>query len=180
MWSEEALTPWLAALKAGEIAAAPAEGVYGYCCDPFNETALEKLVALKGRDSGKGFITLIGDLAQLPQLVEAEALASVQKAASTHWPGPVTLICPKKPGLPQLLTGAFPTIAVRLPSEPYMKEYLAAWGQPLVSTSLNRSGEEPVLSGANVPADIPALTLPQPLAGKPSMIIDVVSGARIR
>jgi L-threonylcarbamoyladenylate synthase len=59
MWSSRQLSPWLAALKKGEITAAPAEGVYGYCADPFNSRALEKILEIKRRSLKKGLIVLI-------------------------------------------------------------------------------------------------------------------------
>ncbi len=55
------LREWLIALSCGGVVAAPAEGVYGYCCDPFSEIALQNLINLKQRDPAKGLIILIHD-----------------------------------------------------------------------------------------------------------------------
>jgi L-threonylcarbamoyladenylate synthase len=172
-WNPAQLAPWLAALKAGEVAAAPAEGVYGYVADPFNPKALQKLIQLKQRDPAKGFIVLIDQLAQLQQLCPQPLPPYAAAATRSHWPyPPVTLILPALPTLPPLLTGGTTTIAVRYPAVDYMLEYLAAFGGPLVSTSLNISGEPPAIQASQIAADVPALTLAEPLSGRPSRIYD--------
>jgi len=61
-----------------------------------------------------------------------------------------------------------------------MQDYLKAAGQPVVSTSLNMSGEPPATTRDEVPADIAALTLPQPLSGTPSRIFNPVGGIWLR
>lgn len=164
---------WCAALKRGDIVAAPAEGVYGYCCDPFNTAALERLMTAKQRSPNKGLIVLVNDTAQLERLCPLPFTASEQEAIATLWDStqpPTTLILPALPSLSPLLTGGRDTLAIRRPNSPYMQEYLAAWGHPLVSTSFNLSGEAPATEAAQIPADIPALTLPKPLSGTPSRI----------
>jgi L-threonylcarbamoyladenylate synthase len=113
MWTDNQLQPWLRALSAGDVVAAPAEGVYGYCCDAFNPQALAKLMALKQRDPNKGVICLVPNKAALNQLVSSELTAheqlQIEGAIAQHWPcegtAPVTLILPAQDGLPPLLTG---------------------------------------------------------------------------
>ena len=166
-------------LHAGEVIAMPAEGVYGYCADPFNPKALAKLIALKQRDPGKGFVTLIGSLRQLPRL--CETLPPVAHgAAMDHWPGQITLLLPALEHLPELLTGGHPTVAVRLPAADYMRAYLSAWGQPLVSTSANVTGEPPITDATQLPPELFALTLTKPLAGGVSKILNPATGVWVR
>ena len=77
-WPPTTLTNWLAALRAGEVVAAPAEGVYGYCCDPFSETALCKLMDIKQRSTRKGLIVLIQHERQLGAV--CDPLGKVERA----------------------------------------------------------------------------------------------------
>lgn len=182
VWSQTDLTRWRDALRRGEVCAAPAEGVYGYVADPFNLSALQHLLETKNRAPTKGYIVLIGNLAQLEQLCPPLPEAC-QTAIATYWQAgqaPTTLVVPALPTLPKLLTGGLSTIAVRLPQVAYMQEYLTAAGQPIVSTSLNTSGEPPATRAEEVPADIPSLTLPQPLSGTPSRIFNPLSGVWLR
>ena len=188
-WSQDALSPWLAALKAGQVCAAPAEGVYGYVADPFNEKSLSALLALKKRDPSKGFICLIADNDDLAHLCPPSLSPAHQAAIETSWPCPgnaaVTLRLPAEDTISPLLLGNYPTLIVRHPATPYMQDYLQAWKKTsghgvLISTSLNLSGEPPALSAAQIPADIPALTLSAPLSGNPSRILDPATGQWIR
>ena len=174
MFPGESLRHWAEALRAGEVAAAPAEGVYGYCCDPFNETALRTLMVLKQRDASKGLIVLVQSEAQLARV--CSPLGDSEHEAIRAWwaPGqpPTTLILPAGEGLSRLLTGGRGTLAVRCPLVEYMREYLTAWGGPLVSTSLNIGGEAPATCAGQIPPNVVALTLAFPLSGTPSRIFD--------
>jgi len=173
------LTQFTETLKSGGVAAAPAEGVYGYCCDPFSEKGLKGIVNLKQRTPEKGFVVLISDLKQLEQLCPS-LTCQQHEMIDLHWPGQTTLVFPVKDGLPQLLTGGFNTIAIRYPKAPYMLEYLKAWGGPVVSTSANISGEPPIYKQEDLPQGVFALSAPLPLKGGVSKLIDATSGQQYR
>lgn len=179
MFSPDNLKQFCSHLQAGDVVAAPAEGVYGYCADPFNPKALEKLLALKKRTSGKGFITLIKDWQQLEELT-IPLLEQEKTTLQGHWPGRVTCILPATKNLPELLTGGRNTIAVRMPAADYMHEYLKAWGQPLVSTSANISGQPPATTSKAVLGGVFALECETPLDGGVSAVLDLKSGVRVR
>ncbi len=181
-FSLNALDVWQAALHRGEVAAAPAEGVYGYVAAPFHVEALQSLLEAKNRAPTKGYIVLIENLSQLslfcPVLPEA-----CHQAMQTYWhpsQPPTTLVLPALPTLPKLLTGGLPTIAIRLPQQPYMQSYLAAAGMPLVSTSLNLSGQPPATHANHIPVGVPALTLPYALSGTPSRIYNPLENTWLR
>jgi L-threonylcarbamoyladenylate synthase len=181
-WNPPELKDWAAALRLGQVCAAPAEGVYGYVADPFNLTALQTLLEAKNRAPTKGYIVLVQTTAQL-KLLCPPLPQTCTEAIATYWqPGqpPTTLVLPALPTLPPLLTGGLPTIAVRLPQPEYMQTYLQAAGQPIVSTSLNMSGEPPATRAEEVPTDIPALTLLQPLSGTPSRIFNPTENKWLR
>lgn len=182
------LRPWCHALEKGEVVAAPAEGVYGYCADPFNAQALRKLLALKQRAQAKGFICLISKLEQLDTLcapLTDKAQAMIHAVWSMPEEGqdmlpPVTLILPACDKLPMEITGGHGTVAVRKPHNVEMLEYLSAWGGPLVSTSLNKSGETPAIYADDIPVNIPALTLSKPLSGEVSRMYNVLTSTWVR
>lgn len=176
------LREWLIALSSGGVVAAPAEGVYGYCCDPLREIALQKLINLKQRDPAKGLIILIHDKRQLKEV--CAPLGKVEReAVATYWVDgqpPTTLILPTKRDLSPLLTGGRDTIAIRYARVGYMREYLTAWGQPLVSSSLNSSGDPPVTEATAMPAGMVALTVARPLSGNSSRIYDCAARRWLR
>jgi L-threonylcarbamoyladenylate synthase len=179
MWDPEQLQRWVNALNDGEVVAAPAEGVYGYCVDPFNEKALERLAAKKGRSHDKGFIVLINKFSEMKDLTRI--VNEGEKEVISHsWPGSTTIVFLAKSTLSPLLTGNRDTIAIRMPAENYMKEYLRAWGRPLVSTSLNLSGGRPVTEPERVPESVVSLRLPNRLNGKESRIYDAINYNWIR
>lgn len=180
-WQPPQLEEWLQAVRQGTLAAAPAEGMYGYVANPFNVQAVEAIHNAKQRPANKGFIVLVSDATQLPQLcttLEDNHIAAIDACWQPHQP-PITLILPVKPEL-AYLTGNLPTIAVRMAFAPYMQAYLQAVGTPLVSTSLNLSGEAPVLEAAAIPAGVTALTLPYKLSGQPSRIYNPATNKWLR
>ena len=179
MYTTEQLNKFTEILTEGGVAAAPAEGVYGYCCDALNPKALQKVVELKQRTPEKGFVVLIGDLKQLDDLCEG-LTCQQHEMMDLHWPGQVTLVLPVKKGLPELLTGGFDTIAVRFPKPDYMRQYLIAWGKPMVSTSANISGEPPIYEQQFLPTTIYALPTVQKLEGSVSKLIDATTGQQYR
>ena len=176
IFKEKDMQEWLAALQRGEVVAAPAEGVYGYCADPLKPAALEEILAIKQRSPKKGLICLVPDMPALGWICGTLTNADMN-AVGDVWPcekdDPVTLLLPAQPHAPDVLTGGRDTLAVRLPATDYMQEYLQAWKKVsghgvLVSTSYNLSGEEPVKDGKEVKGV--ALRLPKPLNGRVSRI----------
>jgi L-threonylcarbamoyladenylate synthase len=134
-----------AAIRAGGIVAYPTEGVWGLGCDPANREAVERLIALKGRDVAKGLILIAAEETQLTPWIKPFNPALANRVRGT-WPGPVTWVVPARADCPAWLTGGRPTIAVRITAHPPARALCVAAGTALVSTSANPSGEPP-LSG---------------------------------
>ena len=174
MWKENELSTWCQTLKNGEITAAPAEGVYGYCADPFNKEALTKLNEIKKRNQKKGFIILLPNTTHLKKIT-TNLSQNAQNAINKYWNNPqnteaITILLPASSTINQLITGNFSTIAVRIPKTAYMQEYMKVWGGPLISTSLNTSGKQPATNAKNIPQNITSLLLEKDLIGQPSKI----------
>ena len=134
----------VAALKRGGVIAYPTEAVWGLGCDPFNEAAVMRLLAIKQRDVAKGLILIAGERAQLDGLLEWSALPDDRLAAvDATWPGPNTWIVPATPRVPRWITGAHAGVAVRVSAHPVVVALCEHFGGVLVSTSANRASEPP-------------------------------------
>ncbi|WP_313316855.1 Sua5/YciO/YrdC/YwlC family protein [Stenotrophomonas sp.] len=145
------------ALQAGGVIAYPTEAVWGLGCDPSNEAAVMKLLALKQRPIAKGMILVAANPAQLDGWVRLDALADERRqAVLDSWPGANTWIVPAGPHAPHWITGEHTGIAVRVSAHPLVRALCEAWGGPLVSTSANLAGEPPARSRAQLD---PALLL---------------------
>lgn len=128
----------IAALRKGGVIAYPTEGVWGLGCDPRDEAATLRLLALKQREVGKGLILIAADEAQLAPFVAMDALASDQRdAVRASWPGPNTWIVPASIDAPAWITGDHDGIAVRVSAHPVVIALCDAFGGALVSTSAN-------------------------------------------
>lgn len=140
----ENLAQVVAALQQGEVIAYPTEAVFGVGCDPDNEQAVNKLLALKQRPVEKGLILIAADYDQLTPYIDDSQLTAEQiQRIQASWPGPVTWVMPTKPGVPSFLTGQFETIAVRVTDHPLVQQLCRQFGKPLTSTSANLTGQAP-------------------------------------
>lgn len=132
-------------LKLGGIIAYPTESVFGLGCNPRDEAAVLRLLALKQRSVNKGVILISDRFDRLiPYLgqVSEERLAQVL----SQWPGPVTWLLPAAEGVPDWLTGTHDTLAMRVTAHPLAAALCQAAGMPLVSTSANISRHPPARS----------------------------------
>lgn len=125
-------------LQQGGIFALPTETVYGLAADALNPLALEKIFKAKGRPHFDPLIIHISEIEQ------AENLALTNNTFYTlvqaFWPGPLTLILPKKPCVPDLATANRPTVALRMPAHTTFRRVLEACGRPLAAPSANTFG----------------------------------------
>jgi L-threonylcarbamoyladenylate synthase len=127
-----------ARLRAGELVAVPTETVYGLAADALDEAAVRRIFLAKGRPLTDPLILHVADAEHARQIVhwsaEAEALAQ------RFWPGPLTLVLPKRPLVPDLVTAGLPSVAVRVPAHPAMLRLLREFGGPLAAPSANPFG----------------------------------------
>lgn len=172
---------WLAAKQAfqnGELLAYPTEAVFGLGCDPRNELAVSKLLEAKQRPQEKGLILLAADYSQLISFVDDAKIPQDKRfSVFSHWPGPVTLLLPAAPHVPEWLRGAHNKIAVRVTAHEPARQLCRALGSAIVSTSANISGQPSLCEAAAVRdafGDKVAWVMDAPTGGasKPSRIID--------
>lgn len=136
-------------LRRGELLAGPTDTLYGLFCDPFDHDALRRLVDLKGHREDKPIPLLVASPPQA-QLLAASIPALAERLMAVFWPGPLTVVVPARPGLPQEVTGGTATVGLRQPASPYLLRLLESLGGPLTGTSANRAGEPPALSSSEV------------------------------
>jgi L-threonylcarbamoyladenylate synthase len=129
-------------LAGGGVVACPTEAVWGLSCDPVNEDAVTRLLALKGRPVGKGLILVAADMAQLDGLLHDLEPVYLSKL-TLSWPGSTTWLVPHRGRVPRWICGDFDTVAVRVSAHPVVGSLCRAFGGPLVSTSANVAGHQP-------------------------------------
>lgn len=126
------------ALRTGAVVAYPTEAVWGLGCDPFDQTAVLRLLAIKQRPVDKGLILIAASVAQLDGLVDWDALPDERRdRVFASWPGPYTWIAPPTARVPRWITGVHDGVAVRVSAHPAVVALCEAFGGPLVSTSAN-------------------------------------------
>lgn len=131
-------------LHSGGVIAFPTDTIYGVAALVHNPAAIQKLFAIKGRDKNKAIAVLIGSLSQFESVGNLSAKINSDQAnaalvlARHFWPGALTLIVPRHPDLPRILS-PLPTIGVRMPDHPQLQNLLQHTG-PLATTSANLSG----------------------------------------
>jgi L-threonylcarbamoyladenylate synthase len=171
-------------LNRGGIIAYPTEAVYGLGCRADDRAAVERICTLKQRPVEQGVIVLVDHIDQLGDWI-APLDADQQASLQLTWPGPVTWLIPTTEHCPVWLTGKHSSLAVRQSSHPLCRQLCAELNVPLVSTSANRSGEEPArsaLEAQQIFGDSIDLVLDAPLGDSdtPSAIFDLQTGEQIR
>jgi len=126
------------ALRRGELVAVPTETVYGLAGNALSPAACAAIFRAKGRPANDPLITHIHDLAQLDQLARRNPAA--EKLARAFWPGPLTLVLPKKPIVPGIATSGLPSVAIRMPAHPLFRALLKKCALPLAAPSANPFG----------------------------------------
>lgn len=134
--TNEALENAARILREGGVVVIPTETVYGLACNALNPDAVRRVYEIKGRPSTSPLIVHLHSFDQVRSVAEswpkeAEALAK------RFWPGPLTMVLPKKDRVPEETTGGLDTVAVRVPSHPIALELIRRTGLPLAAPSAN-------------------------------------------
>ncbi len=139
MVSDREIERAVAVLRAGGLVAFPTETVYGLGADASNPVAVKKVFAAKGRPHDHPLIVHIAGAAQLAAWA-TEIPSMAHQLARSFWPGPLTLVLKRAPGVSDLVTGGQDTIALRAPSHPVAQSLLARFGGGIAAPSANRFG----------------------------------------
>lgn len=126
-------------LQNGELAAIPTETVYGLAANAFDPEAVKKIFAAKGRPQDNPLIVHIADVSEIYSIAR-EVPEKALRLAEAYWPGPLTMILPKKDTIPNEVSAGLDTVAIRMPSHKVANAVIRAAGVPLAAPSANISG----------------------------------------
>ena len=149
-------------LRAGNVVVFPTETVYGLGADVFQPAALERIFIAKERPHSDPLIAHIAGEASLELLTTALS-EQAKRLMGAFWPGPLTLILPRGPRVPHLVTAGLETVAVRMPRHPVALALIRALGSPIAAPSANRFMHVSPTTAQHVLAD---------LAGRVPLILD--------
>ena len=124
-------------LRDGHLVAFPTETVYGLGANALDAAAVARIFEAKGRPHTSPLIVHVASEAMLSRVV-ADWPATAQTLVKTFWPGPLTLVLPKQPAVPDLVTAGLPTVGVRMPAHPVALALIMECNLPLAAPSANR------------------------------------------
>jgi L-threonylcarbamoyladenylate synthase len=136
-------------LREGRLVAFPTETVYGLGANALDPAAVEGIYRAKGRPAYNPLIVHVADAAYARDVV-AEWTKVAEALASHFWPGPLTVVLPKRSNVPDNVTAGLPNVAVRVPSHPVAHALLRAAALPIAAPSANKSTEVSPTTGAHV------------------------------
>ncbi|MFM7206947.1 MAG: L-threonylcarbamoyladenylate synthase [Planctomycetaceae bacterium] len=134
----EAVARGVEVLRRGGLVAMPTETVYGLAADALDEEAVAGVFRAKGRPATNPLIVHVADVAMARGLA-AEWPAAAEAVAAAFWPGPATVIVPRGPRIPDIVTAGGSTVALRCPDHRLARRLIAEAGVPLAAPSANRS-----------------------------------------
>jgi len=124
-------------VREGGLVVFPTETVYGLGANALDASAIRKIYALKGRPATSPLIVHVASIEQAKELA-AEWLPEADRLARQYWPGPLTIVVPKKRTIPDEVTAGLPTVGLRMPRHPLALELLRLAGVPIAAPSANR------------------------------------------
>jgi L-threonylcarbamoyladenylate synthase len=127
-------------LKQGRVIVYPTDTIYGLGCDALNEEAVKKIYAIKKRGENKPVSVIVKDIDSIGKIAFLDRKNKV--ATEKLLPGPYTLIFPGPKNIPKIITGGENSIGVRMPDNKICQEIASAFPNPIVTTSVNLSGED--------------------------------------
>lgn len=140
-------------LREGGLLAIPTETVYGLGADGLNGEAVARIFAAKGRPQDNPLILHIPDAGALPRYC-TDIPAAAYALARRFWPGPLTMILPRRPLVPDVVTAGLDTVGMRCPDHPVTRAILAEAGVPVAAPSANTSGRPSPTTAAHVLEDM--------------------------
>ncbi|MGO9433017.1 MAG: L-threonylcarbamoyladenylate synthase [Terracidiphilus sp.] len=140
-------------LRGGGLVAFPTETVYGLGANALDREAVERIFVAKQRPSWDPIIVHIAKSEMLKQLV-TDAPQSAWRLMQAFWPGPLTLLLPRRPAVPDAVTAGRPLVGVRMPSHPVALELIRRAGVPIAAPSANRFAHISPTTAAHVLHDL--------------------------
>jgi len=142
-----------ALIREGKLVAFPTETVYGLGANALDAEAVARIFAAKGRPRTSPMIVHVSSIGMARSLASAWP-AAAEALAQHYWPGPLTLVVPKQPCIPDIVTAGLPTVGLRVPAHPMALELIRAAGVPIAAPSANRFTELSPVAARHVPQAI--------------------------
>lgn len=164
-------------MRKGGVVIYPTDTIYGIGCDALSKNGVKRISNLKRRE-GKPFSFICRDIAQISRFAFISNRAF--RLMSKILPGPYTIILEaRKTSLPKKMIGKRNTVGIRIPDDEFCRRLTALIDEPIVTTSVNFSDEDPMLDPENIPKEISdgvdALVSIGPMYGEPSTVVDLTS-----
>ena len=142
-----------ALIRAGKLVAFPTETVYGLGANALDAAAVERIFAAKGRPHTSPLIVHV-DSVEMAREFAAGWPEAAETLARHYWPGPLTLVVPKRTTIPDIVTAGLPTVALRVPAHPIALELIRAARVPIAAPSANRFTELSPTAAGHVPESL--------------------------
>jgi len=137
-------------IRSGGLVAFPTETVYGLGANALDPDAVARIYAAKGRPRTSPLIVHVDSIAMARSLA-SEWTDAAEKLAQRYWPGPLTLVVPKRDVVPDIVTAGLPTVGLRIPDHPLALELIRAAGVPIAAPSANRFTELSPTAPGHIP-----------------------------
>jgi L-threonylcarbamoyladenylate synthase len=131
------------------VVALPTETVYGLAANAFDPVAVARIYEIKGRPAHNPIIVHVASW-ELARRCAARWPVAADRLAHAFWPGPLTIVLPRSPAIPDVVTAGGATVGLRWPAHPFMQAVIRECGFPLAAPSANRSNEVSPTSAAHV------------------------------
>lgn len=142
-----------ALIRAGKLVAFPTETVYGLGANALDRAAVERIFAAKRRPHTSPLIVHVASV-EMAREVAAEWPDAAEVLATRYWPGPLTLVLPKRATIPDVVTAGLPTVGVRVPAHPLALDLIRAADVPIAAPSANRFTELSPTAAAHVDTEL--------------------------
>jgi L-threonylcarbamoyladenylate synthase len=169
-----------ALIRAGKLVAFPTETVYGLGANALDAAAVERIFAAKGRPHTSPLIVHV-DSIEMARSLAARWPDAAETLARRYWPGPLTLVVPKRPEIPDIVTAGLPTVGLRMPAHPLALELIRAAGVPIAAPSANRFTELSPTAAEHVPDSLADYVLEggPSVVGIESTVLSLVDAPRL-
>jgi L-threonylcarbamoyladenylate synthase len=140
-------------IRAGRLVAFPTETVYGLGANALDAAAVERIFEAKQRPRTSPLIVHVSSI-EMARDLAAQWPGAAETLAARYWPGPLTLVLPKRAHVPDIVTAGLPTVGLRMPAHPIALELIRAAGVPIAAPSANRFTELSPTAAGHVPESI--------------------------
>jgi L-threonylcarbamoyladenylate synthase len=140
-------------IRAGKLVAFPTETVYGLGANAFDAAAVARIFEAKRRPHSSPLIVHV-DSIEMARGLAAVWPEAAETLARRYWPGPLTLVVPKRPTIPDIVTAGLPTVGLRMPAHPLALELIRAAGVPIAAPSANRFTELSPSAAGHIPPQL--------------------------